>query len=153
MPIKYVKGDLFAAEDLPALAHGCNCKGVMGKGIAREFRKRYPDMYQAYRQRCLAGDFQPGDVFVWETDPVVFNLATQSRPGPYAELTAIETAVKRMIGLCDQLNIKTVGLPRIGAGLGKLAWSSVKATLEEIAQTTEIELIIFEFDPDESPQT
>ena len=93
MAADFVTGDLFAA-DLPALAHGCNCKGSMGAGIAREFRRRYPAMYQAYRARCAEGAFQLGDVMMWqEGEKTIFNLATQQRSGPPADLEAIERAL------------------------------------------------------------
>ena len=50
MPTTFVKGDLFRQEGLRALAHGCNCAGAMGKGIAVEFRERFPKMYAEYKQ-------------------------------------------------------------------------------------------------------
>src|SRR5262249_34840272 len=55
MPIEYVSGDLFDnAHDAQAFAHGCNCQGSMGAGIAKTFRSRYPEMYEEYRRRCKA---------------------------------------------------------------------------------------------------
>ncbi len=55
MPIRYVSGDLFHnAHDAQAFAHGCNCQGSMGAGIAKNFRARYPEMYEEYRRRCKA---------------------------------------------------------------------------------------------------
>ena len=82
MAIQYVSGDLFVnSVHAQALAHGCNCKGSMGAGIAVGFRERYPEMYEEYRRRCKAvpREFNPGDVFLWkaEKQPWVFNLATQ----------------------------------------------------------------------------
>ena len=86
MPICYVAGDLFANEhQAQALAHGCNCQGVMGAGIALGFRERYPAMYSEYRRRCQAAprQFNPGEVFLWKDAalPWVFNLATQEDYG------------------------------------------------------------------------
>jgi O-acetyl-ADP-ribose deacetylase (regulator of RNase III) len=78
MPTVFVKGDLFRQEGLRALAHGCNCAGAMGKGIAVEFRSRFPKMYAEYKQRCADGAFTPGEVFTWtEQGLTVFNLGTQ----------------------------------------------------------------------------
>src|SRR5512141_2670107 len=77
MAIHFISGDLLAAQDVDAIAHGCNCAGAMGKGIALAIRRRWPEMYQEYRQHCRDGKFRLGDVFVWESKPLVFNLGTQ----------------------------------------------------------------------------
>src|SRR5919199_2045054 len=83
MPVQYVSGDLFANRvGAQALAHGCNCQGSMGAGIAAESRVRYPAMSAEYRRRCKATPrgFMRGDVFLYKADdgrPWVFNLATQ----------------------------------------------------------------------------
>ena len=69
MPIRFVSGDLFDnAHDAQAFAHGCNCQGSMGAGIAKTFRARYPDMYEEYRRRCKAEprQFNLGDCWLWK---------------------------------------------------------------------------------------
>lgn len=144
MPVEYRKGDLFAAQDLSALAHGCNTAGAMGKGIALEFKRRFPAMYPEYRKRCKAGQYQLGDVFVWEGEPVVFNLATQRFPGSRADLNAIETALTQMVEIAETMNIEQIGLPKIGAGLGKLDWGQVRDVIETVAATTTVTLVVFE---------
>jgi O-acetyl-ADP-ribose deacetylase (regulator of RNase III) len=71
MPVETVKGDLFANRfKAQALAHGCNCQGSMGAGIATGFRDRYPEMYAEYRRRCKAQprEFNPGDAWLWKAD-------------------------------------------------------------------------------------
>src|SRR5262245_5324107 len=108
MPVEFVQGDLFAnIHAVEAFAHGCNCKGSMGAGIAKEFRARYPEMYEEYRRRCKATprEFNLGDAFLWkeEEQPWVFNLATQedywrSR----ATYEAIEKALKAMRRLASR---------------------------------------------------
>lgn len=96
--IEYRQGDLFTAG-LPALAHGCNCQGVMGAGIAVQFRDRWPGMYEAYRQRCQWGEYIPGDVMPWRdlgTGTVIFNLATQYHPGADATAAALRASLARI---------------------------------------------------------
>jgi O-acetyl-ADP-ribose deacetylase (regulator of RNase III) len=145
MPTTFVKGDLFVHKGLDALAHGCNCAGAMGKGIAVQFRDRFPKMYDAYKKRCADGRFTPGDVFAWPEDGItVFNLGTQKTWRTKADLSAIETAVRSMVRLAEQSRIARVGLPRIGAGLGGLAWPAVRALLSEIGNDTNVELVVFE---------
>jgi hypothetical protein len=79
MAISYVSGDRFMnACSAQALAHGCNCAGATGAGIAVGFRERYPEMYEEYRRRCKVSprEFHPGDVFPWKDadQPWVLNL-------------------------------------------------------------------------------
>ena len=142
MPLHLIEGDLFEV-DLPALGHGCNCRGAMGAGIALEFKRRYPDMYRAYRERCLSGDFNLGDVFVWVApDRVIYNLATQPVPKPSATLEAIELSVQRALDDAQQRGVRRIGIPRIGAGLGGLSWSKVESTLANVAEDHSVELIV-----------
>ena len=62
--IHYIKeGDIFSIEGVTNYAHGCNCAGSMGRGIVVQFRKRFPRMYENYRQMCLNKTFRPGDVY------------------------------------------------------------------------------------------
>lgn len=140
-------GDLFAAEH-PALGHGCNCAGAMGKGIAVEFRRRWPDMYDEYQRRCRSGSFTLGDVFVWKAaDRVVFNLGTQETWRTRAEPWAIETAVTKMLALAEQHALPSVALPRLGAGLGGLSWPEVAAVIEPVATPSPIALVIYRIEP------
>jgi O-acetyl-ADP-ribose deacetylase (regulator of RNase III) len=145
MPTTFVKGDLFGARGLDALAHGCNCAGAMGKGIAVEFRKRFPEMYAEYKARCALEQFNVGDVFMWtEGNVVVFNLGTQKTWRTKADLTAVKTALQAMVLLAEQAGIRRIGLPRIGAGLGGLAWQDVRSELAAIGDSTPVELVVFE---------
>src|SRR3982750_606755 len=71
MPIKFVSGDLFEnGLHAQAFAHGCNCQGSMGAGVAKTFRARYPEMYEEYRQRCKAEPrlFNLGDCWLWKAE-------------------------------------------------------------------------------------
>src|SRR4051812_17967724 len=71
MPILYVSGDLFNnAYHAQAFAHGCNCQGSMGAGVAKTIRARYPEMYEEYRRRCKAEprQFNLGDCWLWKAD-------------------------------------------------------------------------------------
>lgn len=137
-----VTGDLFEL-DLPALGHGCNCAGSMGAGIAKQFRQRFPEMYREYRQRCQRGAFTLGDIFVWQGDGlVIYNLATQPVPRPSATLDAIGTSIRAALTDADRRGLPRVGVPRIGAGLGGLAWPDVAAVLEAAAADHTADLVV-----------
>lgn len=145
MPAIYIKGDIFNYPGLDAISHGCNCAGAMGRGIAKEFKKRYPQMYVAYREKCKKGEFNLGDIFIWEEKDIkIFNLGTQETWKTKAILSAIEESVEKMCNLAIKLKINKIGIPRMGAGLGGLEWSDVKKTLQKIAGKYSIELVVFE---------
>lgn len=145
MPTSFVRGDLFHYEGLRALAHGCNCAGAMGKGIAVEFRSRFPNMYAAYKKRCTEGQFRLGDVFEWtEAGITVFNLGTQETWKTKADIQAIERATREMIRSAEAAGVEKIGLPRIGAGLGGLPWETVRTVLMKIGGETSVELVVFE---------
>ncbi len=143
MVITEVRGDLLSAG-LPALAHGCNCAGTMGAGVAKEIRRRWPPLYRLYRTACRTGVFLPGDVLVWPGPPVIYNLAVQLRPGPAASLAAIEVAVARMLELAEAEGVTEIGMPRIGCGPGGLRWAEVGPVLEDLAAGSSVDLVVFE---------
>jgi O-acetyl-ADP-ribose deacetylase (regulator of RNase III) len=132
MPIKFVTGHLFANRyKAQALAHGCNCQGSMGAGIATGFRDRYPEMFAEYRRRCKAQppQFNLGDAWLWKADdqPWVFNLGTQEHYWrARASYEAIEMALTSMRRQADREGIETIAVPGIGAGHGGLSWKKVR---------------------------
>jgi len=135
MGIEFVTGDLFSVK-ADGYAHGCNCKGVMGAGIAVEFRKRYPEMFKEYKKRCEDGSFNLGSCFFWDapSGETIYNLATQPYPGAYASLEVIKTALQTMLN--GAIYTKPLGhriaMPRIGCGYGGLSWEEVKPLIEHV---------------------
>jgi O-acetyl-ADP-ribose deacetylase (regulator of RNase III) len=150
MAIKYVSGDLFENEyKAQAFAHGCNCQGAMGAGIAREFRNRYPEMYAEYRQLCKnrPRQFNPGELFLWkpEDEPWIFNLATQEDFRRHrATYVAIEKSMETMKQQADLENIRSIAIPRIGSGYGGLPWEKVKPIIEDVFHDWDGTLFIYE---------
>ena len=150
MPTEFVSGDLFSnAFGASALAHGCNCRGSMGAGIAVGFKERYPAMYEEYRRRCKATprEFNPGDVFLWRErgKPAVFNLATQEdywrSRATYAN---IEAVLENMRELADRDSIKSIAMPRIGAGYGGLSWRKCRVIVERVFEGWQGKLYCYE---------
>ncbi|MFO0798620.1 MAG: macro domain-containing protein [Gemmataceae bacterium] len=131
MPVEFVSGDVFSNRvGAEALAHGCNCAGSMGAGVAVGFRDRYPAMFKEYRRRCKATlpTFGLGDVFLWREDgkPAVFNLGTQPRPGRGATYPVVERALRAMRAEADHAGITSIAVPRIAAGYGGLSWKKLR---------------------------
>lgn len=145
--IKYIKnGNIFTLDGINSYAHGCNCAGAMGKGIALQFRSKYPEMYKQYKKLCIDGQFILGDVFEYVSgNERIYNLGTQKTWRTHADLAAIKTAIGKMLTLASKSNVKSIALPKIGAGLGGLNWDSVKSAIEEVASSfPDIELVIVE---------
>ena len=145
MGVLFGTGDLFCTE-ADAYAHGCNCAGAMGAGIAVEFKFRHPTMFRTYKQLCFDDKFKLGSVLEWDAeDYVVFNLGTQEHWKMGAELWAVKRGLTRMIELAEQRGLVTIALPRIGAGLGGLPWKDVREVLETLGTQTEVNLLVAEF--------
>lgn len=137
MPIEFLTGDIFVNRvRAEALAHGCNCAGSMGAGVAVGFRERYPAMFEEYKRRCRAKppEFKLGDVFLWREagKPAVFNVGTQPRPGRGATYPVVEAALKALRAAADAAGVRSIAMPRIAAGYGGLSWKKVRAQIEAV---------------------
>lgn len=160
--LKFVKGDMLkptVREE--AIAHGCNLIGSMGAGIAKDIAEMYPpDMLEDYRELCsehfrlLGGKVQA--VFYAEKYnlPALFNMFTQDtvwndeHGNPPAKYEWIESALIRVVELCKEEMIKSVAMPRIGAGLGGLEWQKVKEIMIKTLSNQDIEFVVYEeFEP------
>jgi O-acetyl-ADP-ribose deacetylase (regulator of RNase III) len=135
MPIEFVAGDIFVNRvRAEALAHGCNCAGSMGAGVAVGFKARYPAMFEEFKRRCKSKppEFTLGDVFLWQEDgkPAVFNLGTQPRPGRGATYPIVDAALRALRTAADAAGIRSIAVPRIAAGYGGLSWNKVRALIE-----------------------
>lgn len=150
MPIEFVAGDLFAnTHAAQAFAHGCNCQGSMGAGIAVGFRERYPEMYEQYRAKCKAKprEFNLGDVWLWKGDgqPWVFNLGTQEKVWrARATYEAVEQSLSKMRELADAEGVTSIAIPRIGVGYGGLSWKKVRVIVERVFSNWPSRLIVYE---------
>jgi O-acetyl-ADP-ribose deacetylase (regulator of RNase III) len=130
MTLQYLTGDLFSSG-AQTLGHGVNCRGRMGRGIATEFKARFPAMFKEYRRRCHSGELQPGEVYLEKgTTPWVLNLATQATTGG-ARLEYIEQCACWVADHHEREGIVNLALPRLGSGLGGLEWSDVEGVLEQ----------------------
>ena len=126
MVVEHVQGDMFA--DLApgtALAHGVNCLGLMGAGVAKIVRDRYPSVYDSYRDHCVNRNLFGGDSYLVEDEVSgrrIFNLASQFQPGPNAHIEYLIDSILRMDSQAKHFGITTVHMPRIGCGIGGLNW-------------------------------
>ena len=146
--IEFVKGDLLEAE-VDALVNAVNTEGVMGKGIALQFKKKFPDMFQAYRRACKSGQVQPGRMHVFErTDTsspkFIINFPTKRHWRAPSRIDDIEAGLAALVEEVQQRNISSIALPPLGCGNGGLDWQNVlpciKSALEPLAN---VRILVF----------
>jgi len=121
--------DIFEYVHIPnvALVNPVNCIGVMGKGLAAEFKSKYPDNFKAYAEHCKQSRLKPGGVFWYQDDQsevTIANLATKNHWREPSLLHWIVEGVKNLFNYNGPLVI-----PMIGCGLGGLHWPDVRAII------------------------
>lgn len=141
--LEMIQGDLFDAPT-DAIAHGCNCRGRMGAGIAATFRKREPEMFKTYESLCNQRLFSAGSVFPWperNTGRTIFNLGTQLAPGPSADRRFISMSFKHMADVMWKYEQTSVAIPLIGCGIGGLSWKAdVRPLVENLADRVDVQV-------------
>lgn len=124
------QGDLFGS-DAQTLINTVNCVGVMGKGIALEFRKRYPAMYQDYMKRCRRGDVKLGRPYLYRDlmTPPIINFPTKQHWRSVSRLEDIVDGLEYLESHAHEWQIESLAVPPLGCGNGGLEWSVVGPTL------------------------
>jgi|26BtaG_2_1085354.scaffolds.fasta_scaffold00009_6 O-acetyl-ADP-ribose deacetylase (regulator of RNase III) len=146
--ITYTTGDLFEAQT-EAIVNTVNTVGVMGKGIALQFKNRFPENYQIYKNACDQNLLKIGELLVTENNSLFFkyiiNFPTKKHWRNPSKYDYVEKGLDALIEEIKIRNIKSVALPPLGAGNGKLEWDKVKEILnEKLKALPEVEFIIFE---------
>ena len=145
MPVKTVTGDIWAFTSTVRV-NTVNCVGVMGRGIALDFKDRYPRMFMAYAKACKAGELHPGGVFDW-TSPAdgvrILNVATKDHWRDPSQYEWIRMGLKNIkLALATYPGIAKVALPAMGCSNGGLKYEIVREMVfaELDAGTHEIHL-------------
>jgi O-acetyl-ADP-ribose deacetylase (regulator of RNase III) len=141
-------GDIFKAN-ADAIVNTVNCVGIMGRGIALQFKNAYPANFKAYKAACDAEQVQPGRMFVVETGKFtprfIINFPTKRHWKGKSRIEDIEAGLVALAQEVKSRGIKSVAIPPLGAGLGGLDWGHVlpriKSALQDIP---DIEVIIYE---------
>jgi O-acetyl-ADP-ribose deacetylase (regulator of RNase III) len=132
--IEWVSGNLLEAK-VEALVNTVNTVGVMGKGIALQFKKAFPENDAAYRRACQLGKLVPGDVLVHQVGGIVapryiLNVATKEHWRGRSRMEWIDKGLARLVDEVKALKINSIAVPPLGCGNGGLAWSDVKPKIE-----------------------
>lgn len=116
----------------------------MGAGIAREFKRRYPYMFEEYRDWCRNNIFRPGGYYLYKhTDPWILNFETQADRGG-ATMEYVEKCFVDFVLYYRDEGITSLAIPRIAAGLGGLEWEEVKWLLMDILDGIDIPVYVYE---------
>lgn len=134
--ISYLKGNLFESK-AQALVNTVNTQGVMGKGIALQFKKLYPNNFKVYLEKCKSNDFNIGELLVTKDnnvstgEKIIVNFPTKKSWRSPSRYEYIVEGLNSLIKTIDNCEIKSIAIPPLGSGNGGLQWSKVKAILED----------------------
>lgn len=145
--ITYKTGDILS-EDAQALVNTVNCVGVMGRGVALQFKRAHPDNFKAYAEECNGGRVNPGSMFVFETSRLsprfIINFPTKRHWRGKSRLDDIEAGLKSLVEEIESRNIGSIAVPPLGCGEGGLDWQEVRAIMETaFADLSDVEIVIF----------
>ena len=120
--IEYKRGDILA-EDAEALVNTVNTVGVMGGGIALQFKKAFPANFKAYAATCKRGDVQPGRMFVFETGQLtnpryIINFPTKRHWRGKSRMEDIDAGLEALVKEVRDRGIRSIAIPPLGSGLG-----------------------------------
>ncbi len=132
--IEYATGNLLEA-DCDALVNTVNTVGVMGKGVALQFKQAFPDNFRQYERACRAGEVQIGRMFVVRTSTLgnpryIINFPTKRHWRQPSRLADIAAGLPDLVAQITALGVQSVALPPLGCGSGGLDWSDVRPLIE-----------------------
>jgi O-acetyl-ADP-ribose deacetylase (regulator of RNase III) len=149
MTIHYSRGDLLKAP-VEALVNTVNTEGVMGKGIALQFKRAYPDMFKSYARACEAGSIQLGSMWVWQTASLegprlVINFPTKGHWRSRSRLADVHAGLADLRRVIDEYGIRSIAVPPLGCGNGGLDWSVVRPVIEQsLGDLAGVEVLVYE---------
>ncbi len=137
-------GDIFES-DAQTLVNTVNCVGVMGKGIALEFKVRFPNMYEDYVQRCRDGRVKLGEPYLYRrlTRPWILNFPTKDHWRSVSRLHDIVAGLRYLQAHYRDWGITSLAVPPLGCGHGQLEWRVVGPTLYRHLKQLEIHAVLF----------
>lgn len=147
--LRFVQGDLLKSE-VEALVNTVNTVGVMGKGVALQFKRAFPDNYRAYAVACRRGEVQIGRIFVYDRGPLfrpryILNFPTKRHWRQPSRLEYVEAGLEDLVRVIRKLGIRSLALPPLGAGSGGLPWPAVRERIQAALGGLEgVEVLVFE---------
>ena len=130
--ITYKSGDIFTSN-CQALVNPVNCVGVMGRGLALEFKEKYPENFRVYKTICGRGKMKIGRMLsIIDGGRIIVNFPTKLHWRQKSKLAYIEQGLDDLVSRTITLfSIRSIAVPALGCGLGGLDWTEVKPLLDE----------------------
>ncbi len=146
--IEYTTGNLLDA-DTEALVNTVNTMGVMGKGVALQFKEKYPLNFKLYADACKKGEVKIGKMLVTrdstlEGEKIIINFPTKTEFYRKSQYRFIEEGLQDLLKVIEQEQIKSVSLPPLGCGYGGLKWEKVKALIEQYLGDSRARIVVYE---------
>ena len=136
--------------DTQTVVNTVNTDGVMGKGIAAAYKRRYPEMYKRYRELCKAGNFKVGQLWLWkENGQWILNFPTKTTWRRPSEVSYIEAGLRKFVDTYEERGITEISFPLLGCGNGGLDWGTqVQPLMERYLNRLPIPVYIHEYEVD-----
>ena len=150
MTIEITQGDLLKQDDVDAIVNTVNCVGVMGKGIALQFKNKWPSNFNAYETACKAKRVRPGSMFIFDSGGLVkpnyiVNFPTKDHWRGKSQIEFIQDGLADLVAQIKSLGIKSIAIPPLGCGNGGLDWSEVRPLIEQaFANLPDVQVRLFE---------
>jgi O-acetyl-ADP-ribose deacetylase (regulator of RNase III) len=147
--ISFVSGNILQAK-VDALVNPVNTAGVMGKGLALQFKKAFPANYKAYERAAKAKQLEVGKMFVFEAGDTavpryIVNFPTKAHWRGASKLDYIETGLRDLVHVVGERKMRSIAIPPLGAGLGGLAWADVRPLIvSALAELEDVDVLVFE---------
>ena len=147
--IHLAHGDILK-HDADALVNAVNCLGVMGAGLALQFRRAFEDNYEAYRTAAKRNEVRPGRMFVFERSALesprwIINFPTKRHWKGKSRIEDIEAGLVDLVRVIRETGIRSIAIPPLGCGLGGLDWAVVRPLIERaLASVPEADAYLYE---------
>jgi O-acetyl-ADP-ribose deacetylase (regulator of RNase III) len=149
MPVTITQGDLLRQDDVDAIVNTVNCVGVMGKGIALQFKNKWPENFRAYEDACKAQQVRPGRMFVYDSGGLVkpnyiINFPTKDHWRGKSRIEFIRDGLRDLVTQIKRLHIRSIAIPPLGCGNGGLDWQEVQSLIvSAFAGLPEVDVRLF----------
>lgn len=153
--MEFKTGDILQAN-AEALVNTVNCVGIMGRGIALQFKNKFPQNFKAYAAACERGEVQPGHMFVYETGwftgpKYIVNFPTKRHWRGRSRIEDIEAGLGALRDVLREKHIRSVAIPPLGSGLGGLDWKKVRPRIEQALRPLhDVQITVYEPNPEMS---
>ena len=147
--IRFTHGDILKA-DVEAIVNTVNCVGVMGRGIALQFKKAWPENFKHYAVACKRNEVVPGKMFIYETlgltnPKYIINFPTKRHWKGASRIGDIDSGLQNLVKEIKNKEIKSVAIPPLGAGLGGLDWNIVKERIVHyLNELSDVDILVYE---------